>query len=132
MPKLEYFLVAESVSIDRDQNRVSVFNILEEVSIPKSDPKIIPYLVAFSSWIIAPEDQGKDFQVSVELAGPNLDRTLVFPVNFTANGNRQRTRVGISGMPIERTGDTVFSLKLNGEQTASHNLTIRPSDEGSV
>ncbi len=132
MPKLEYFLVAESVSIDRDQNRVSVFNILEEVSIPKSGPKIVPYLVALSSWIIAPEDQGEDFQVSVELAGPNLDDTLVFSVNFTAKGNRQRTRIGISGMPIERIGDVVFSLKLNGRQTASHILTIRPSDEGNV
>ena len=46
MPKLEYFLVSESISIDRDRNQVSVFNILEEAYIPKAGPAVIPQSVA--------------------------------------------------------------------------------------
>ncbi len=30
MPKLEYFLICESVSVDQDTNRLSLFNVLED------------------------------------------------------------------------------------------------------
>ena len=134
MPKLEYFLVAESASIDRDSNQVSVFNILEEVSVPRSEPKVIPQLVALSSWIIDPDDQGKDFQAAVELAGPGGPECPYnhdFTVNFTAKGSRHRTQISLVGLPIERVGDRVFTLKLNGAPQATHILTVRPSSEES-
>lgn len=132
MPRLEYFLVSRSVSIDRDRNEVSVFNILEEISLSKSTPNVVPELVALSSWILDPEDQGRDFQVGLELVGPgpeNCPSDNEFTVNFTAKGKRQRTAMTLVGMPIEREGDTVFKLKLNGEYKASHVLTARWSDE---
>jgi hypothetical protein len=132
MPRLEYFLVAESVSIDRDRNQVSVFNILEEVFIPRTEPRVVPQLVALSSWILDPEDQGRDFQVQVELVGPDGDNcpyNTDFTVNFTANGTRQRTQIGLLGLPIEREGNTVFNLNLNGEHRASHILTVRANDD---
>lgn len=131
MPKLEYFLVAESVSIDSDRNQVSVFNILEEMSIPESEPKVIPRLVALASWIITPDDEGKDYQVSVDLIGPGQDCPYnhEFSLNFTARGNRQRTQMHLALLPIERVGDTVFNLKLNGTQIASHVLTVRPNNK---
>lgn len=131
MPKLEYFLVAESVSIDSDRNQVSVFNILEEVSIPNSGPKVVPQLVALASWIITPEDEGKDFQVSIELVGPRPDCPFnsKFSLNFTARCKRQRTQMYLALMPIEQVGDTLFYLKLNGKREASHVLTVLPSNK---
>ena len=32
MAKLEFFLVCESVSTDRETNRVSLFNVIEDIS----------------------------------------------------------------------------------------------------
>jgi hypothetical protein len=132
MPRLEYFVVAESVSIDRDRNQVSIFNILEEICVPKSDPKVIRELVAISSWILDPEDEGKDFQVALQLAGPGpgfCPWNREFSVNFTAKGHRQRTQIGLCMMPIDRIGDAIFTLKLNSKEMAHHVLTVRPSDD---
>ena len=130
MPRLEYFLVAESVSVDSDRNQVSVFNILEEISVPRTGPKVIPQLVALASWIVVPEDEGKDFQVSVELVrpGPNCPYNDEFSLNFTARCKRQRTQICLALLPIDRVGDMVFNLKLNGSQVASHVLAVRPSN----
>jgi hypothetical protein len=73
MPQLEYFLIAESISVDQSTNRVSLFNVLEEIQcapLPAGTPAIpgrtgIPQLVAVSSWNLSPEDQGREFQVSL-------------------------------------------------------------------
>ena len=128
MPRLEYFLVSELISVDRDQNAVSVFNILEEAAIPKTGPRVIPSLVALSSWIFEPDDVGRDFQVTLKVvvpaaAGP--DKTKEFPINFTASRTRQRIYHRISGLPLETVGDVVFELLLNGKHEATHTLTVR-------
>jgi hypothetical protein len=132
MPKLEYFLVSESISVDRDQNAVSVFNILEEVAIPKTGPGVIATLVAVSSWIFDVEDVGKDFQVTLkvilpEVAGPDI--TKEFPINFTAPKSRQRIYHRISGLPLQKASDVIFELLLNGEHKASHTLNVRQSED---
>jgi hypothetical protein len=132
MPRLEYFLVARSVSIDQDRNEVSVFGILEEISLSKSDPKVLPEMEALASWILDPEDQGTDFLVTLQLVGPGPGQCPSdgeFSVAFTAKGSRQRTRLGFVGMPIDRAGDTRFILKLNGVEKATHILTVHLNDE---
>ena len=54
MPTLEYFLLAESVSTDRERNTVSLFHILEEWIAQL--PLVIPNLVAVSSWKMDEEE----------------------------------------------------------------------------
>jgi hypothetical protein len=132
MPKLEYFLVSESISVDREQNAVSIFNILEEVAIPNAGFRGIPKLVALSSWIFEPEDIGQDFQVTVKVvlpgvAGPEIIKE--FPINFTAPKARQRIYHRISGLPLKAAGDVVFQLLLNGEHQASHTITVRQDED---
>ncbi len=132
MPRLEYFLVARSVSIDQDRNEVSVFGILEEIALSKSDPKVLPEMEALASWILDPEDQGAEFLVTLQLVGPGPGQSPSdgeFSVAFVAEGNRQRTRMAFIGMPIDRAGDTNFKLKLNGVEKATHVLSVHLSDE---
>jgi hypothetical protein len=127
MPKLEYFLVAESISVDQDQNKVSVFNILEEVAVPESDLTVIPQLVALSSWIFEPEDMGQDFQVTLRVLVPRTmtpETTKEFPINFTGPKKRQRIYHRIRDLPLPQAGDVVFQLLLNGDHKASHTLTV--------
>jgi hypothetical protein len=128
MPELEYFLVAESISIDRDRNQVSVFNILEEIAVPRSNP-VIPQAVAIGSWILKPEDQNQEFHVGLTIAKPDgRHRSGPFFVNFTAKGNRQRVHLNIVGFPIESDGDITFDLSLNDEHQATHTLAVRWSE----
>jgi hypothetical protein len=132
MPKLEYFLVSESISVDRDQNSVSVFNIIEEITVAKTGPSVIPNLVALSSWIFDTKDVGQDFQVTLKVVLPGAvspEKTKEFPINFTAPKIRQRIYHRISGLPLHEAGDVVFELLLNGEHKASHTLTVRQSEE---
>jgi hypothetical protein len=132
MPKLEYFVVAESASIDRDRDQVSIFNILEDIFIPKSEPKIIRELVAISSWILDPEEEGKDFQASLKLEGPgpnNCPWNSEFFVNFTAEKHRVRLQFGLCRMPIDRPGNIIFVLTLNGHVEAHHIITVQQSTE---
>lgn len=130
MPKLEYFLVAESISTDKDRNLVSVFHVLEDIACPI--PCAIPQMVAISSWILQPEDENRDFQVGFEvvLPGPEASQEKKnFSLNFTAKGSRQRAYFRFVGIPIDNAGNVVFNLLLNGEHKASHILTVRHSDE---
>jgi hypothetical protein len=42
MPKLEWVLLAQSFSIDRETNNLSIFELLEEVSVPAGTPDPSP------------------------------------------------------------------------------------------
>jgi hypothetical protein len=134
MPRLEYFLVSESTSVDSDQNMVSIFNILDAVSFPKSRPMVIPQLVAHSSWIFDPEDVGKDFQVTLEIVLPgwegagNTNESL--RTNFVGPPEkRQRIFQRVMGLLLLQPGDVVFHLLLNGEHKASHTLTVQRGED---
>ena len=75
MPRLEYFLVAESISVDRETNQLSVFNVLDDLEL--SLPTQIPQLVALSSWNIEPHERDQDLQVMLRILLPKADGTVL-------------------------------------------------------
>jgi len=130
MPKLDYFLVADSVSTDRERNTVSLFHILEEW--PARLPLVIPQLVAVSSWTIPPEDMGRDFQVTLNIRLPGDQEApdfQIFPVNFTADRPRHRAYHFVKGLRVEHAGDMVFEILINGRLAASQVVWVRASEE---
>ena len=125
MPTLEYFLVADSVSTDRDRNTVSVFHILEEWTAQL--PLVIPSVVAVSSWKMEEHDRGRDFQVALEIHLPGRRKSPDFeilPVNFTAESARHRTYHFVRGLRIEQAGHVVFEISINGRPAAKHVLWV--------
>ena len=136
MPKLEYFLLAESVSIDRDTNTVSVFHIAEEIW--GRLPAVLPKLVAVSSWSVAEDEQGHDFQVTLRVSQPGIAESSPpwdypdFPINFTANRTRHRIIHEVKDVRVSQFGDLVFEILLNGEPMATHRLTVRKSRRGTA
>jgi hypothetical protein len=130
MPQLEYFLVCESIVIDKDRNLASAFNILDDLLV--TIPCLIPQMVALSTWRLQPEDQNCDFQVGFELilpgAGVSQEEKKTFTLNFSAKGVRHRTYFRFDGIPIEQEGDVVFHLTLNGAHIATHVLTVRQTE----
>ncbi|MGA3122613.1 MAG: hypothetical protein ABSF69_17750 [Polyangiaceae bacterium] len=123
MPRLEYFLVAESLAIDALTNRVSIFNVLEEVVMP-SFPSALPTVTAIACWYAEPgENPERDFQASyVAHVQGELDRQ--YDVNFRLPQRRARTYIQLQGFPAQRPGELIFELRLNGEHVAEHRITV--------
>jgi len=126
MPELKYFLVSESLSEDQTTDHVSLFNILEELTVQL--PMLMGRLVATSSWSIPPEERGRDFQVTLRIRRPSgevLKEAGDIAINFTAEESRERTHHDIRNLPIGEPGDWTFELLLNGEQKATHVVAVR-------
>lgn len=129
MPTLEYFLIAESVSVDQATNRLSVFNILEEIRTFPQPAGVVLHgglnqLVACSSWNIAQADLGQSFQVSLQLRNPGRDPQDLMSLDFVGQRPRQRLLHILMGLPALEVGDVKFELRLNGEYVASHTITV--------
>ena len=131
MPSLEYFVVADSISVDQDSDRISLFHIVEEVSATDL-PARVPRPVAVSSWRVQPEEYGRDFQVTLKIHRPWEEKQPAyqeFAINFTAERERHRMHHFVVGLPIRQPGDLEFEVLLNGEHAARHIVTIRPLSE---
>ena len=123
MPSLEYFVVAESASVDQLSNRVSVYNIYDEIVVPRF-PMQIGQFVSVCSWNASEEDKGQDFQVGVKLRMPDGDLGP-FNSNFIMKAKRHRSILTLPTIPISRAGTIVFEILLNGEHKASHTIDVR-------
>ena len=124
MPELEYFVVAESVSIDQDTNRVSLFNVLETI---ESDlPHQIAQFTAVAVWLSQQVEEGRDCQAMLKVRVPGEDKDREFPVNFTVISLRNRTIIQVEGLTVPQHGDVKFSLFLNGVYAASHTISVVP------
>ena len=78
MPKLEYFLLCESISVDQETNRVSLFNVLEDLHLAKlpknGDSKpafILNQFVAVAVFNREPEDGDQDFEACLKYNLPD-------------------------------------------------------------
>lgn len=126
MAQLEYFLIAESVSIDRRTNRVSIFNVFDDVS-PSEFPYIIPEMVAIIGWNLPAEERETDFQVRLEVTTPGED-VKEFTLNFRGESRRHRTTLWLRGLELTEPGEVVFQVSLNGHREASHKIGVSNPD----
>jgi hypothetical protein len=126
MPNLEYFIVAESFSVDQITNRVSIFNVLERVNVA-SLPIALPQAIAIAHWNMTEDEIGKDFQA--ELVAFADEPVATCRANFRAMHARHRTFMGFSKLNVSRSGKHRFELKLNGVPKAHHEIDIVLSPE---
>ena len=124
MAKLEYFAVAESVSIDQLTNKVSLLEILEQVPVKPSGQNSIPRCVACSLWRMDKEDEGQDFQVLLRVHQPLEESPLERTTNFTAHSDRHRVLNLMVGLPIHGEGELRFEVLLNGAHAAEHVVSV--------
>lgn len=128
MPKLEYFLICESISTDRETNRVSLFNVLEDLRVasPEAPPEIqipIVQFVAVSCWNREPGDENQDYQAIVKMHPPEGE-PQEFSTNFLMEQPRHRLALRFQGMPRLDPGQLKFELLLNGTHVAWHTVNI--------
>ncbi len=126
MPRLEYFLVAESLSVDAATNRVSIFNVLEEVPVPivPGFPVPLPSMVAIACWVAEPGDETRDFQASFAAHVPGEPEPRRFEVNFRMLQRRARTVLTLQWLPLTAPGEMLLEVSLNGRAVAHHSISI--------
>lgn len=134
MAKLEYFVVSESVAVDRETNRTSIFNVLEEVRLdagPQAtqNARVVAIGDIVATGLLRSEvgDEDKDWQAILKVKAPD-GNTQEVPVNFRfLEGTiRHRLIVRVTGYPFTTFGDIVVELLLNGQHLAEHVISVLP------
>ena len=118
MPRLEYFIVAESYALDSQTNRVSIFNVLEDVKAPHFPAHIS--LVAIASWNAEPGDQEREFQTSLLIH--SIDGPHRFDMAFRMPEPRARTVIQLQYLPVVEAGEMRFEILLDGAHAATHTV----------
>ena len=126
MARLEFFVVSESVSIDQQTNRLSLFNVLKQVG-STNFPKVLPFALAISLWIAEAGDDVRDFQCTLRIILPNGDRHELAS-NFKFRARRHRVIQRVEGIPLSGVGVLRFEVLLNGEHAASHEVDVSQKD----
>jgi hypothetical protein len=124
MPHLEFFIVAQEISIDQSTNQASVFSILEEIQ-TANFPIIFQKIAVLSTWRAEAGDRERDWQVILRVIQPNGEHSD-FTSNFRFTGSpRHRVVQRFIGLPINMEGDLRFELLLNGEHAAEHIVFVQ-------
>jgi hypothetical protein len=130
MPKLEYFLLCESVAVDQDTNRISLFNVLEDFQVARpEDPTkkpayILSQFVAVALFNRESEDGEKEFEACLRIHLPD-DQHSENKISFRMERNRQRVLMRFVGMPpVGKDGVLRFELLLDGTRCASHTVHL--------
>lgn len=124
MPQLEYFLVAESYAIDQFTNRISIFNVVEEVRGPQ-----FPYrlnFAAISAWNAQEGDEGQDFQATLLVWVTGAPQPVEVRANFQMTNPRHRILQAIQGVEAHEAGEMTVEIQLNGVHAATHRISILP------
>lgn len=122
MAHMEFFIVSEEVSVDQQTNRLSLFNVLEQVA--GSDfPLVVLSVAAVSLWVAEAGDDGRDFQCMMRVFLPDGNRHEITS-NFKFRGRRHRVIQRIQGLTINAPGLLRFEVLLNGEHQANHEVDV--------
>lgn len=128
MPSLEYFLLAESASVDRGTGLVSIFNVLNEFVVEEETPPfVLPKLVAISGWLSTPDEISRrtESHIKLEFKLPGQDDRVTFRGNLQSVTRHQHFNFGFREIPLPSTGDLVAYLYLDDNQVATHTVTVR-------
>jgi hypothetical protein len=127
MAGLEFFVLAESVSIDQATNRLSVFNILEELR-GRTLPRQAPQIVVVSVLLFEEEEQRREWQLALIIRDPAGVERNRFNTNIQGQSRRHRIIQQLRGYSFDSVGEWRAEIELNGEHKACHRLTVAPPD----
>ena len=131
MPKLEYFLLCKSISVDQETNRVSLFNVLEDLHLSKppkeGDSKpayILNQIVAVAVFNREPNDGDHDFEACLKYNLPDHTHKE-HKLKFKMERNRQRIVMRFVGMPpVAKDGLLSFDLSVDGVHAGIHTIQL--------
>jgi len=121
MPRLEYFVVAETSSIDVNRNSVSIFHVLNDIYFD-SLPDSIPTLAVISGWIHSEAEirDHQESQIRIEFHMPGVDAPKEFRGNLRAESRYQYYNFSLMNVPVKQSGEIEVRLFLDDNQKATH------------
>jgi hypothetical protein len=114
MPRLLLFVPSESVSIDQQTNRLSVFHVLEQINLP-SFPATLRELYIVTLWQRnRSEDPSQNFFQTIDLRDPD-GTALSEPrrVQFQLSKKRHRLVSIVNNLQIHRAGQHEMRLYIH-------------------
>jgi hypothetical protein len=125
MPRLEYFLVSESSSVDSETGALSVFSVLNEAKFD-SFPAVLPKVALVTCWIPSPKEieTKEEFQVTFKFRVPDSAKNGEIRSGFQAESRFQHLILNVAGIPVDHPGEIVIDLLLNEQHQASHTIFV--------
>lgn len=124
MPTLEYFVVAESFSTDRDTGAISIFKVLNDLQVDEL-PYVLPKWVAVGCWICSREeiDAHEEVHLKLRVQIPNEEEKSTRG-SFSASTRFQTVIFELPGIALNA-GDTEVILEVNEEHAARHIIDLK-------
>lgn len=123
MARLEFFVVAESAAVDRFTNRLSIFDILETITVDQEFPVVMPRAVAVTLWDTVSDERETDLQALLRIRYPDGTQEE-HAANFTVRHDRHRVLQRIDGITLKTEGELRFEVLLNATYIAGHVVSV--------
>jgi hypothetical protein len=123
MARLDFALIAQVVSVDRDSNSLSIINVIDELAVGRETPdppkgKAIPggfSLSVVAVWYRSSADKPETGEARVQLIGPNSKRPVgqaQTPLDLSGTIQRARTIFRMQFLPYQGPGTYTFVVQV--------------------
>lgn len=123
MPELEYFVAAESTSVDRDTNAISIFNVFNERRFQQF-PLTLKKMVLVTCWISSPEElrDKPALQADIVISLDGVRAEGPFRANFECDSEFQHIIFNVTDAEIPGPCLMEIELRVNGDHKARHRI----------
>jgi hypothetical protein len=120
--RVQFALCAQTASVDRSSNRLSIFNVIDHF--PASVLPIVIPAVSFVSIIESDQDESTNVKGVLEIsANKTLLARMELPIAFTS-GRLARVVVNFQGIPVREPGPVTFRLTIPNAITAETTFQV--------
>ncbi len=120
--RVQFALCAQTVSVDRVSNRISIFNVVDHIATPAL-PIIVP-TITFVAIVESEREESVSYKGSFEVrTNDNVRFRSEVPVNFV-NGQLARVVIAMNGVRIQEYGTLSFRFTIPDKATAEVQLPV--------
>jgi hypothetical protein len=120
--RVQFALCAQTASVDRSSNRLSIFNVIDHF--PASTLPIVIPALTFVSILESDKDESTNVKGILELiVNKALVARLELPITFVS-GRLARVVVNFQGIPVREAGPVTFRLAIPNGATAETTFQV--------
>jgi len=120
--RVQFALCAQTASVDRASNRLSIFNVIDHF--PATVLPIVIPAITFVAVIESETDDNINVKGTLEItAGNNFLGKIEVPISFV-NGRLARVVLNFQGMPVHQAGPVTFRLSIPNGPTAETTFQV--------
>lgn len=121
--RVQFALCAQTASVDRSSNRISIFNVIDHI--PTTTLPILIPTITFVSILENDQNEAVNFKGVFEgKFNNNVIARGEVPVSFVWSGRLARVLLTLTGIPINENGTLSFTLTIPGKVTAEAKLQV--------